>query len=88
MECKVLEVRDVDVSLSWCGMFSESSSCWLRSDCLSPFSQVVLAKLLDAGPVLVLTFQAQQLTSRKGKEGEVEDVSCLRQLVFLLGRAL
>lgn len=46
VECKVLEVRDVDI---------------------------VLAKLLDEGPVMVLTFQAQQLTSRRGKEGEVKD---------------
>ena len=47
--------------------------------------QVVLAKLLDAGPVLVLTFQAQQLTSKRGKEGEVKDVSTL---CHVLGRIL
>ena len=35
-----------------------------------------MAKLLDQGPVLVLTFQAQQLTVRKsGKEEESDIVS-------------
>ena len=35
-----------------------------------------MAKLLDQGPVLVLTFQAQQLTVRKsGEEEEPDNVS-------------
>ena len=39
------------------------------------FSQIVMAKLMDPGPVLVLSFQAQQLTlkSRHGEEGQVSD---------------
>jgi len=37
---------------------------------------IVMAKLMDQGPVLVLTFQAQQLTVRRsGKEEEPDDVS-------------
>ena len=35
-----------------------------------------MAKLMDQGPVLVLTFQAQQLTVRRsGREEEPDDVS-------------
>ena len=35
--------------------------------------QIVMAKLMDQGPVLVLTFQAQQLTVRKSGEKEEPD---------------
>jgi len=35
--------------------------------------QIVMAKLMDPGPVLVLSFQAQQLTLKR-REGQVEQV--------------
>ncbi len=37
--------------------------------------QIVMAKVLEQGPVMVLTFQAQQLTRKLTADGDVEDVS-------------
>ena len=71
LECKVVEVRDVDVSFikSLC---IDDHSCWIR------YAQILLAKKLDQGPAFILSFQAQQLT-RKKREGSVDDVSCPRE---------
>ncbi len=69
MDCKILEVRDVDVS-----PFSALPS--LTNGHVP--AQIVLAKLLEPGPVLVLMFQAQQVTVKSREvEGQrvVEDVS-------------
>ncbi len=39
------------------------------------FVQIIMAKVLEQGPVMVLTFQAQQLTRQLTVDGDVEDVS-------------
>jgi len=48
-----------------------------------------MAKLMDQGPVLVLTFQAQQLTVRRsGKEEDPDDVSTCFLLIHTYSRSL
>jgi hypothetical protein len=37
--------------------------------------QILMAKVHEKGPVLVLAFHSQQLTRKLGKDGGVEDVS-------------
>lgn len=59
---RILEVRDTDVS-----------DHLPLSSVSGDMVQIVMAKLLDPGPVLVLSFQAQQLTikTRAGEERQV-----------------
>ena len=72
VQCKILEVRDTDVSHSCCHTGPCVPHCQPPCNlCLA--LQIVMAKLMDPGPVLVLSFQAQQLTlkTRHGEEGQV-----------------